>query len=170
MRLFHRLGILAPAGLLAVNLLGASAPVASAYGTEHLYQVTLSENCQNPVTCVASAQNPFGIGGIWGWIEPDGMPGDKSGMADAQLQFQGHQNAQAFLNGAGHITGPLPWSIVSSAQPLPGSPPDPNGKYFSFLLSTGGQTIPFATPATPGQYQFSIGPGDNLAITITQMH
>jgi hypothetical protein len=116
---------------------------------------------------VASAQNPFGIGGIWGWIEPDGTPGDTSGMADAQLEFQGHQNAQAFLNGAGHITGPLPWSIVHSSTPLPGSPPDPKGNYFSFLLNVGGA---LATPATPGQYHFSIGPGDSLAITITQMH
>ena len=79
-------------------LLLASALPAAAYGNGAAYQVGLSFNCQNLVACVASTTNPFGIGGIWGWIVVD-----NAGNVDGELEFQGHRNADPSLNGSGHI-------------------------------------------------------------------
>src|SRR5215472_15570003 len=95
--------------LVAVSLvaLGVGGSVnASAYGTEHVFQITLSENCVNPTLCVAGPTNPFGIGGIWGWVEPDA-----DGTAEAQVQFQGHSNADPSLNGSGHLPTVWNWQI-----------------------------------------------------------
>ena len=39
---------------------------ARAYGSNAVYQITLSLNCQNKTLCQASLSNPFGIGGGWG--------------------------------------------------------------------------------------------------------
>ncbi len=150
---------------LSLILLGAGTTTASAYGTQHLFQVTVSENCQNPVACVFNpTTNPFGIGGIWGWLEPD-----SDHTAEVSLQFQGHQNALSFLNGSGHITGPAPWSTFTSSTAPFLTPPDPKQTYFQFLLTFPFGTFPFTTPATPGQYINNFGPGINANITVTQM-
>lgn len=151
---------------LAVALVLSSANSAAAYGTDHLSQITLSENCQNPVACVASPSNPFGIGGIWGWIEPDS---DHS--AEAAIQFQGHQNANPFLNGSGHITGAGgSWFSFSSPTPPPFTPTDPSGNYIGVNLQTPFGPITLAFPATPGHYGATFGPGMNSEITVTLMH
>lgn len=153
--------------MLSVAVLGAAGTSgASAYGTAHLFQITLSENCVNPVTCVQSQFNPFGIGGIWGWIEPD-----EGGSADTQVTFQGHSNADPTLNGTVHLPSNWAWQIINLSQPPPPiiSPPDPNGNYFFFTIP-GFNGFEFLTPATPGHYAESLGPGINANVTIAQMH
>ena len=70
----------------------AAAP-AQAYGTDHVYQLTFSLNC-NDRTSPLCAPDMFTLGGVWGWIEPD-----SDGTADATVTFCGH--GQGF-NGAFH--------------------------------------------------------------------
>lgn len=161
----RRLLTIGSAGVLAAALAGAGAGSGAAYGTVHVFQITLSENCQNPVLCVASPSNPFGIGGIWGWVEPD-----SDGTAEASIEFQGHQNAQAFLNGAGHVTGEgSTWFQFSSPTPPPFTPTDPNGSYLGVSLQAPFGPVTLAFPATPGQYTASFAPGINSEITVTLM-
>jgi hypothetical protein len=151
----------------AALLVLAGAVNASAYGTEHLFQITFSENCVNPTLCVAGPNNPFGIGGIWGWVEPD-----LGGSADAQVTFQGHRNADPMLNGTVHLPSDWRWEIITLTPPPPPfiSPPDPNNHYFHFTIPAAPFPFEFLTPATPGKYSENLGPGINANITVTQMH
>lgn len=162
----RRAAVAAAAVGLAAVALGGAGVRAGAYGTDHLYQITVSENCVNPTACVQSAQNPFGIGGIWGWIEPD-----SDNTADTAVQFQGHSNSDPTLNGSVHLPPMWDWTIINlSTPPSPFiSPPDPNGNYFFFTIPDFGN-FEFLTPATPGHYHLSLGPGINSDITVTQMH
>jgi hypothetical protein len=157
------------ATLLAGGVLAASPTTVSAYGTVHLYEITLSYNCMNAALC---APTPFGIGGLWGWIEPD-----SGGMVDGALQFQGHQNANPALNGTGHTIGFQGWSVIS----CPGAPdcalldpeqtpPDPSGRYFDILadFNTIG-VLPVLVPATPGKYSVHSAPGVFSEATVTAL-
>jgi hypothetical protein len=146
-----------------VGLIAASASPAAAYGNGAAYQVGLSLNCQNPVTCVAGPTNPFGIGGIWGWIVID-----QAGQVDGELEFQGHQNANPALNGAGHIS--LSGFAVPTTQRLPFIPADPNGNYLLIFQcgSTGCQPF-FEIEATGGHYAQSFGPGTDSELQIAQL-
>ena len=165
-RFLRHMLLMPTSAVLAVALMMASATSAAGCGTEHVYQITLSENCMNPVACIASPSNPFGIGGIWGWIEPD-----SDGSAEAAIEFQGHQNANPFLNGAGHITGAGgSWFSFSSPTPPPFTPADPSGHYIGVNLQTAFGPITLAFPATPGHYGDTFGPGMNSQITVTLMH
>jgi hypothetical protein len=144
-------------------ILVTSAMPAAAYGNGAAYQVGLSLNCQNPVTCVASPTNPFGIGGIWGWIVID-----KSGNVDGELEFQGHQNANPSLNGAGHIS--LSGFAVPTKVHLPFIPTDPNGNYFLiFQCGSGGCQPFFEIEATGGHYAQAFGPGTNSELQVSQL-
>jgi len=120
-------------------------------------------NCQNPVACVASPTNPFGIGGIWGWIVVD-----NAGNVDGELQFQGHQNADPNLNGSGHIS--LSGFAVPTHFQLPFIPADPNGNYLLiFQCGAGGCQPAFEIEATPGHYAQNVGPGINNELQIAQL-
>jgi hypothetical protein len=144
-------------------LLVTSAMPAAAYGNGAAYQVGLSLNCQNPVTCVASQNNPFGIGGIWGWIVVD-----KSGNVDGELEFQGHQNANPSLNGTGHIS--LSGFAVPTKVQLPFIPADPNKNYLLiFQCGSGGCQPAFEIEATSGHYAQNFGPGMNSELQISQL-
>ncbi len=144
-------------------LLAVSAAPAAAYGSGAAYQVGLSVNCQNPVTCVASRTNPFGIGGVWGWIVVD-----KAGNVDGELQFQGHDNANPALNGTGHLA--LSGFAVPTTRPFPFIPPDPNGNYLSIVqCGPGGCQPVFEIEATGGHYQQNFGPGINTEIQVSQL-
>jgi hypothetical protein len=148
-------------GIVGLVLAG-SAP-AAAYGNGAAYQVGLSFNCQNPVTCVASQSNPFGIGGIWGWIVVD-----QTGNVDGELEFQGHQNANPALNGAVHIT--LSGFAVPTTQQAPFTPTDPNGNYLAiFQCGSGGCNPVFEIDATPGHYSQKFGPGINNELQVSQL-
>lgn len=153
------LGVLFGVGGLIV----ASAFPAAAYGNGAAYQVGLSVNCMNRVTCVASPTNPFGIGGVWGWIVVD-----KAGSVDGEIEFQGHQNADPSLNGAGHV------SISGFALPthfqLPFIPADPNGNYLLIVQCGSGGCQPFfEIEATGGHYAQNFGPGINTEIQVSQL-
>lgn len=170
-RLARVLGI----AVAVTGVIAATTPLsASAYGPQHLYEVTLSYNCQNVSLC---APTPFGIGGIWGWIEPA-----SDGTVDGQLEFQGHQNANPFLNGTGHSLSFFGYSTIScpSANPLcgllfpEGVPVDPNGQYFVFptTFSTAGGVfgpLPVITPATPGHWKANFAPGVSSNATVTAL-
>jgi hypothetical protein len=144
-------------------LLVTSAMPAAAYGNGAAYQVGLSLNCQNPVTCVASPNNPFGIGGIWGWIVID-----KARNVDGELEFQGHQNADPSLNGAGHIS--LSGFAMPTKVHLPFIPADPNGNYLLiFQCGSGGCQPVFEIEATGGHYAQNFGPGINSELQVSQL-
>lgn len=166
MRVLPRKSVFAVLAVVAAVGAATGATGAKAYGTEHLFQITLSENCVNPALCVASAQNPFGIGGIWGWIEPD-----QGGTADTAVVAQGHSNANPSLNGTTHFPSTWDWTVINLPTPPPPlvSPPDPNGNYFLFTIP-GVPFFQFLTPATPGHYNLRLGPGISADITVTQMH
>lgn len=144
-------------------LLLTSALPAAAYGNGAAYQVGLSLNCQNQVACVAGPTNPFGIGGIWGWIVVD-----KSGNVDGELEFQGHQNANPALNGAGHIS--LSGFAVPTTFQLPFVPTDPNGNYLLiFQCGSGGCQPAFEIEATGGHYAQDFGPGIHTELQVSQL-
>jgi hypothetical protein len=166
MRVPLRRLMFAGVGLTIALGAAAGATSAKAYGTEHLYQVTLSENCMNKALCVAGPQNPFGIGGIWGWIEPD-----QGGTADTAVVAQGHSNADPSLNGTVHFPSSWDWTVIhlTTAPPPIVSPPDPNGNYFLFTIP-GIPFFQFLTPATPGHYSATLGPGVSAQVTVVQMH
>jgi hypothetical protein len=158
-RLRITLGVLLASGVL---LLVGTAP-AAAYGNGAAYQVGLSLNCQNPVACAASQTNPFGIGGVWGWIVVD-----QSGNVDGELEFQGHQNADPTLNGTGHIS--VSGFAVPTTQRLLFVPADPNDQYLLiFQCATGGCHPSFEIEATAGHYAQYFGPGTNSELQVSQL-
>ncbi len=158
------LAIVAPGVLVAATAGGAlGATAAQAYGTTHVYQLTFSLNCDAKASPLcAPAPSGFGLGGVWGWIEPD-----SDGTAVATVTFCGH--GQGF-NGATHenLKG-VAWSIVSGSQ-LGGAfvvGVDPTGKYIVF---TGSPLGFVAFPVTPDHYSTSFGPGITAQATVTLMH
>jgi len=154
--------ILVPGALIAATVSGAvGASVAHAYGTDHVYQLTYSLNCDNSASPLC-APNAFGLGGAWGWIEPD-----SDGTADAQATFCGHQQG---FNGATHVSLNVTWSVVPASQ-LDGRftvGTDPTGNYIVFDLSSPLGFIAF--PVTPGHYSQSAGPGVQSQATVVRMH
>lgn len=153
------------------------AGTANAYGTDHLYEITLSYNCQNIPVC-SEPSDPFGVGGLWGWLEPDA-----GNSVDGQLQLQGHANAnRPYLNGPAHSSGFIGWTIVSCTASGSGPgvcallapegvPPDPNDLYFEigadFEPAIG--VLPVLTPATPGEYSLHPAPGIDSEVSVHQV-
>ena len=86
--------IIGVCALLGVLSLAAARP-AGAYGPLAVYQVTVSQNCDNPSFCGAN------LGGFWGWAEFD-----SDGTADAQLTGCSHLTGghDPGTNGAGHFS------------------------------------------------------------------
>jgi hypothetical protein len=164
MRRFRRslLTIAAPAAMVTAMVGGAwGAPAAQAYGTDHVYQLTYSLNC-NDRSSPLCAPDVFGLGGAWGWIEPD-----SDGTADATATFCGH--GQGF-NGAFHENlDEIPWAIVPESE-LDGAfavGVDPTGQYIVFP----GSDIGFvAFPVTPNHYSTRFGPGITAQATVVAMH
>lgn len=162
MRRFRRalLLTLVPGALIAATVGGAvGTSAAQAYGTDHVYQLTYSLNCDNKASPMC-APNAFGLGGAWGWIEPD-----SDGTADAQITFCAHGQG-AFHQGVDGVS----WSIVPASQ-LSGQFPvgtDANGNYIVFDPNSALGFIAF--PATPGHYSQSFGPGIQTQATVTLMH
>ena len=54
--------------VIVSGMLGAAPSTAQAYGNDALWQIGLSFNCNNQDLCL---NPPFGVGGLWGWIEFD---------------------------------------------------------------------------------------------------
>ncbi len=164
-------GALAISLALALAFLGfvfavglTRAPAAHAYGPTALWQIGLSENCDNPSVCGAT-----NLGGFWGWAEFD-----SGGLGDAELTGCGHlQGGPA--GGAQHFSADITsWTVG----------PDGN---FMILSGTqtfdghGGGSIPVGTidtgiPAMAGHFsaQTIFGmqgpPGTNFEIQVTQLN
>jgi hypothetical protein len=138
----RRIVLAMPLAILALVL----APVltALAYGNQAVYQIGLSFNCQNPTLCVASPQNPFGIGGVWGWIELDA-----DGTGDVESTGQGHDNANPALNGVFRVAGDVTWSS--------------DGQTLTIILPGVG---PISLPAAPGHYELRPAPGINNELQV----
>jgi len=152
MRIRRTLVALAMAGALAGGTAGFSAVGAAAdYGSGAVYQIGLSFNCMNKTLCQASAQNPFGIGGFWGWIELD-----RGGIGAAELLGQGHSNTNPILNGTVKLSlSDITWITVQT----------PQGPALAISAPELGPQ-PMFLPATPGNYDFSFGPGTQSVIQI----
>jgi hypothetical protein len=162
-RLRHALLVtLVPAAVIAATaggLFGTS--VAQAYGPTHVYQLTYSLNCDNAASPLC-APDAFGLGGAWGWIEPD-----SDGTADVQATFCGHQQG---FNGATHVSTEVTWSIVPASQ-LGGRftvGTDPTGNYIVFDPNSPLGFLAF--PVTPGHYSQRFGPGVQTQATVVHMH
>lgn len=101
--------MLLPGAVIAATVSGTvGASVAQAYGTDHVYQLTYSLNCDNKASPLC-APDAFGLGGARGRIEPD-----SDGTVDGQATFCGHNQGPS---GAFHqsLDG-ISWSIVPASQ------------------------------------------------------
>jgi hypothetical protein len=151
-------------GAMTVAMVGGAfgAPAAQAYGTDHVYQLTYSLNC-NDKNSPLCAPDVFGLGGAWGWIEPD-----SDGTADATVTFCSHGQGH---NGAFHENlDEVPWSIVSGSD-LEGRfavGVDPTDQYIVFDSDSDIGFIAF--PVTPSHYSMFFGPGITTQATVVQMH
>lgn len=158
----------------------------------HLYEITLSYNCQNLQHCGP----PFGVSAIRGWLELDGGTGATYAV-DGEIEIQGHQNEPS-LDGTLRSTGFEPGSVIDCVSPsnvpfcslfltLDQTPPDASGEYFdvpTLLTYTSGIyagepfppgspvaiAFPLLIPAPPGHYNFDIGSGIRSTATVTQLH
>jgi hypothetical protein len=170
-------GALIAAVAAAAALAGASslggAGQAQAYGRLAQYQITISENCNNPSSCGPN------LGGFWGWAEFD-----TDGTADAQLTGCGHMQGGGPAAGAQHFSADAQnWFIAASSS-------DPTVMDFwvanetdRFTGRSGGPPTsifvpaPMDTgiPATPGHYStmdvlgFSAPPGVSIQIQVVKI-
>jgi hypothetical protein len=144
--------------ILAIVIAGALAiPTAStafAYGGgQAAYQITFSFNCMNKLLCQPSLQNPFGVGGFWGWIELS-----NDGTGDGEMTGQGHSNPNPALNGAFHMApNDITWqtTMVGSAPMILINIPELGGPFLE-------------VPAASGHYSSSMGPGTNSQIQVSR--
>lgn len=163
-RMLRRLLAVAVPGALMFSVVAGTwaAPAAQAYGKDHVYQLTFSLNCDNKSSPYCAAPpNGFGLGGAWGWIEPD-----SDGMADATATFCSHGQG---TNGAFHENLDVPWAIVPESelngQFVVGN--DPTGMYIVFPNSD----LSFvAFPVTPGHYSTKLDVGVTAQATVVKMH
>lgn len=157
------LGMLVPVAMTTATLsgvLGTSA--AQAYGPGHVYQLTFSLNCDNGASPLC-APDKFGLGGAWGWIEPD-----SDGTAEATATFCFHAQDG---NGAFHVNlDGVKWSIKSTSELgtrfAVGT--DPTGEYIVFDSASPIGILAF--PVTANHYSISFGPGVTAQGTVTLMH
>jgi hypothetical protein len=149
------------AGLLAAASLGLTAGSVFAYGSADnpLAQIEYSQNCNNRDLC----QGPFGLGGVWLWIEIDGGP--TSGTADVAGAACGHFPGSG--GGAGPIRGEFDWfwsptPVGFDATLGTWSDPDGDGWYVVAFPGFG-----FASyPVTVGHYSSHPAPAVNFELQV----
>jgi hypothetical protein len=149
----RKLRLLLVAGALAIVSLGASTGGVAAYGKadQPLAQIEFSANCNNPdFPLCAPPPDGFGLGGVWLWIEIDGVnqTGDIAGAGCGHVRGGG--------GGAGSIRGDITWWGSTGPQGLAFAI-DPNDLYYNVVLGDGGPPISF--PQTVGHYSFQPAPG-----------
>lgn len=161
-------------------LLGAAPSTALAYGNDALWQIGLSFNCNNRDLCL---NPPFGVGGVWGWIEFD-----TGGEGDATLAGCTHLSSSlGLLTGADYLHieitnwtiapgsgGPATFIITDGTVTIAGvhtrgAPVTvPLSAVFGGVLDTG-------VPAVAGHYSYSSlfgftpPPGVNFQIQVVQI-
>lgn len=144
----RRAAFIAGSALAAFVALGVAAPGASAnYGAGAEYQITFSQNCNNPSFCLGGQG---GLGGAWGWAVLN-----KDGTGDLQITFCGHQSTEG--SGAGHEDVDIfAWHegktrfVIDSA-----SDPDFEGRT--------------PIPVEPGHYNLHPAPGVAFEITVVEI-
>jgi hypothetical protein len=147
------------AGLLVVASMGFGTSGVAAYGHDDqpLAQIELSLNCNNPD--FPGCQPPpvgFGLGGVWLWIEIDGV-----GTADVAGSVCGHDRAGS--GGAFGIRGEFDWSF--SPTPVGGILfPDPNGYYVVDFGPVLGSKL--SLPVTQGHYSAHPLPGVAIELQV----
>ena len=152
-------------------------PVTHAYGRTHLWQVAVSENCNNPSLCGG------GGGGFWLWAEFDsGGQGDATGTGCGHLVpalgFAGANHFNADITGwtvAAGSAGPLTFFVTGGTQTLTGH----TGGSPITVPIIGNDGINPASPSNPldtgipavaGHFSFHPAPGIAGEITVVQMH
>jgi hypothetical protein len=136
--------------VMATAMLLIGAPSASAsYGKLAQYQITFSQNCNNPDYCLGGDE---GLGGDWGWAVLN-----KDGTGDLQIAFCGHLPGVG--GGGGHEDVDIyAWHIDTA-----------NGVFFIDSASDPGFEGDTPIPATPGQYNLHPAHGVNIEITVTKI-
>jgi hypothetical protein len=144
------------AGLLAVASMGFGASSVAAYGhaDQPLAQIELSLNCNNPD--FPGCQAPFGLGGVWLWIEIDA-----NGTADVAGSVCGH--VRGVGGGASSIRGEFDWWF--SPTPVGGILfADPNGYYVVDFGPVLGSAV--SLPVTQGHYSAHPVPGVAIELQV----
>ena len=164
--------------IMVVSFTGAAVPAAHAYGSNALWQIGLSFNCNDKNLCL---QPPFGVGGFWGWVEFD-----TGGQGDATLAGCSHLSTSLNVTtGADSlrldITG---WTIMSTPMGPTFVLTDGTatiagvhvqGQPVTISLAQAGLLGPTGFPAAPGHYSsqaifgISAPPGMNFEIQVVQL-
>ncbi len=165
--------------LVALPIVSVGLPTAHAYGKTALWQIGLSENCDNKTLCL---QPPFGIGGFWGWVEFD-----SDGTADAQLTGCSHLSTSlGVITGADHISinasawhiaqgsaGPATFFVDAGTATF--SRVNTKGMPVAVPLAVTGLAGDIGIPAVAGHYSFTsvMGftppPGIQFQIQVVQL-
>ena len=163
--------------LIVVSVLLGSAPSTTlAYGNDALWQIGLSFNCNNKDLCLTP---PFGIGGLWGWIEFD-----TGGEGDATLAGCTHLSSNlGLLTGADYLrieitnwtVGPMGTFIITDGT-VTFAGVNTKGKPVTVPLSAAfGGVLDTGVPAVAGHYSYSSlfgftpPPGVNFEIQVVQI-
>lgn len=140
------------------SAIAGTAP-AAAYGSDAVYQIGFSFNCDDPVACAVGPGNPFGPGGFWGWIELDSTthPG-VSGTAEIVVTGCDHFRTTAPYGGADHFTVEGTWWTAQT----------PNGPIFLVSTNTFGGVF-FGAPAKSGHLNLHPAPAIAIEIQVTRI-
>ena len=135
-----------------LSSLMVSTTPAAAYGRDAVWQIGFSFNCDDPVACAVSAENPFGPGGFWGWIELDSAthPGS-SGTAEIVVTGCDHFRSSAPYGGADHFTLEGTWWTAGG---------------FLFVATAEFGGVFFAAPAAAGHYSLRPAPAIDNEIQV----
>jgi hypothetical protein len=146
--------------VIVSGMLGAAPSKAQAYGNDALWQIGLSFNCNNQDLCL---NPPFGVGGLWGWIEFD-----TGGQGDATLAGCTHLSSSlGLLTGADYLhieitnwmigpgsAGPATFIITDGTVTFAGV--NTRGAPVTLPLSAVfGSTVDLGVPAVAGHYSYS---------------
>ena len=129
---------------------GMSAAKAHAYGragSMGVYQIGLSENCDNRSLCIDPTTGQPSLGGFWGWLELDNAAPDGQSGIGGDGQFAGCGHGGGF-SGAGHTSYDIDtWWIA----------PDPQNGGLPTFYATGTETDRFRGQSVSYQISGSLG-------------
>src|SRR5207248_1958889 len=137
---------------LAISSLVTLSAPAAAYGSDAVWQIGFSFNCNDPVACAVSQSNPFGPGGFWGWIELDSTthPGT-AGSAEIVVTGCDHFRPTAPHGGADHFTVDGTWWTANNTL---------------FVSTTAFGGVFFTAPAASGHVSLRPAPGINMELQV----
>jgi hypothetical protein len=162
--------------LVAVSGAFLTATSAGAYGRLAVWQIGISENCNNPSICGPN------LGGFWGWVELD-----SNNTGDATLTGCGHVQGGGGLAGADHVNLNITsWTTGPGLSPSDFLVNDGTATIISSRSGGPPVTVPLGAvtslpydlgvPAAAGHYSsrtlfgFQAPPGTNFEINVVQLH